>query len=281
MITGQDIEKRIQSLPPLSRVAQEVIKITSDPEASPRDLARVIGYDQNLTTNLLKLANSAYYGLPHQVSSIYLAVALLGFNTIRSIVLTSSTQKLLSREVTYCGIEEGALWLHSLRTAFVARAIAREYQYRGQSEEVYVAGLLHDVGKVILEMVANDKDRQNMQEFLKREIPLMDAEREVFGVDHAQIGGEIALRWGLPEELAEIVEFHHHPHIAEKAPVVTSFVYMANLMCVVREKVDMSNIYANPEEIEVFKKLGAISGLREKLEIYFQEEMESMGKTIT
>ncbi|MBC7348287.1 MAG: HDOD domain-containing protein, partial [Clostridia bacterium] len=120
------------------------MRLTEDPDSTAADLNGVIGQDQALTAKILRLANSAYYGFPRRIGTITEAVILLGFNTIRNLVLTASVSQVLQREAPGYGLAKGELWRHALTSAMAARLLARKVRYRG-AEEAFVAGLLHDI----------------------------------------------------------------------------------------------------------------------------------------
>ncbi|MEK6557825.1 MAG: HDOD domain-containing protein, partial [Candidatus Margulisiibacteriota bacterium] len=152
----KELVDRIADLMPLPVTLQKIIQLTSDPQTEIKELLPTLERDQAMVARILKMANSSYYGFSRQILTISHAVVCLGYNTIKNIALTTSTQSFLRGRVMSYALEEGALFKHSYAVALGSRAIARRVGYPNP-EEVYVMGLLHDVGKVILDQYAKDR----------------------------------------------------------------------------------------------------------------------------
>jgi len=180
--------KRVSDIPSLPQFVIDTLKKLDDPKSNAQDVADKLAKDEGLVLRILRLANSAYYGLPRRITSVSEAIALLGFKTVKSIVLAASVYKFMDGAFTGYALDRGELWKHSLSVAFSARHIAKRFK-DVDDEEAYVAGMVHDIGKIVL----NDYVRFGYSIIVKLveedKMPFMDAERQVLGFDHAQVGG--------------------------------------------------------------------------------------------
>ena len=181
---------KIKELPPLPESIPQILEIIRRPDSSAQDLARVFERDPTLTASILKLANSSFYGFNREISTISHAIVCLGFDTIKSIALAASTQDMLNDGLSAYKLEKGMLWQHSTTCAICARMVAQRIKYR-DCEEAYIAGLLHDIGKIILSSFAEEQYDQILEKTKDNKTPFNIAEQEVLGYDHPQIGGKI------------------------------------------------------------------------------------------
>lgn len=225
----EELVARVEDLPVLPVIVGQVMRLTEDPDSTAADLNGVIGQDQALTAKILRLANSAYYGFPRRIGTITEAVILLGFNTIRNLVLTASVSQVLEREAPGYGLAKGELWRHALTSAMAARLLARKVRYRG-AEEAFVAGLLHDIGKLILSHYVANSYEEIRQRVAEENVPFMVAEQAVLGFDHARVGGLVAEKWNLPEGLVEAICLHHEPRRAERNPPLVAFTHAGDAL---------------------------------------------------
>lgn len=230
LVAIESVVQSVNELPSLPQVALEVMRLTRDPDTSARELNEVICQDQAITANMLRLANSAYYGFPRLIGTVGEAVVLLGFQTVRSIVLTAALGDTLNREVKSYSLAKGELWKHSLGVATAARMIAKRSGYKYQ-DLAYTAGLLHDVGKIVLADYLEKYYGEVMEKVSSAEVSFADAELEILGIDHAQTGGEVAKKWNFPAEIVEAINLHHKPDLAEQDPKLTAITHIADIMC--------------------------------------------------
>ncbi|MGB9885934.1 MAG: HDOD domain-containing protein [Moorellales bacterium] len=225
----QDLVEKVQDLPALPTVVNQVIRLTEDPDSTAADLNAVISRDQALTAKVLRLANSAYYGFPRRVATVTDAVVLLGFNTIRNLVLAASVSNVLQREAPGYQLGRGDLWWHSLTSAMAARLLARKIRFRA-AEEAFVAGLLHDIGKLVLSQYVAETYAQILERVTRDGVPFMEAEQAILGFDHARAGGLVAEKWNLPEGLVEAIGCHHRPAAARKAPALAALAHTGDAL---------------------------------------------------
>lgn len=226
----EDIIAAVNDLPALPHIVFQIMSLTDNPKASAQDIGRVISQDQGLTAKVLRLANSAYYGYSRKVATASDATVLLGFATIRSIVIAASMSDILKRELTGYALGPGDLWKHSLGTAMASRYIAQKSRFKA-IEVAYTAGLLHDIGKVILNTFMKEMYHEVVGEAARCQISFLDAENRVLGFNHALVGSRVARKWRLPAEIVEAIAFHHNPAEAEKDPHLTAVVHISDALC--------------------------------------------------
>jgi len=216
---------KVKGMPPLPQSIAQILELTKSVKSSAHDLTKVCERDPKLTTNMLKLANSPYYGFSRRISTISHAIVCLGLDAVKSIALTSSTQEMLNNEVPAYALEEGMLWQHSICCATCARIIAKRIGFK-ESEEAYIAGLLLDIGKIMLSNFSEDQFVQIIEKAQNNRISFDRAEKEILGFDHSKIGGKIIKKWNLPSILVEAVQYHHCP---EKAKINKKLTYIVHL----------------------------------------------------
>lgn len=206
---GTVLEGR-NSLSAFPPVVTEILRRLDDPETTPAEFQEIILKDPLITAKTLKLANSAYYGHPRAVTTISEAVILLGMETLRGLVIAISAYNVLNREVRGYRYEAEDFWKHSLSTALLARGILRLRGRRGE-ESFFVGGILHDIGKLLLDH-HREAHYDTIEEFSRtRRVPLYLAEKAILGHNHAEIGAALADVWGFPPLLVETIRHHHAP----------------------------------------------------------------------
>jgi putative nucleotidyltransferase with HDIG domain len=199
---------RIQSLPTLPQVVQKLTTMVESPDVTAQEVGKLISSDQVLGAKVLRLVNSPFYGFPGRISSITHSIILLGFNVIKGVVLSASVFDLMEQSMV-------GLWEHSLGSATIAGTISRSLGL-AEPEEIATACLLHDIGKVLVRVSLQD-DYEKISALVNKEgKTFREAELEILGVDHAEIGGWLAHEWNLPDRLAVPIEFHHDPSGAKK-----------------------------------------------------------------
>ncbi len=199
---------QITGLPSLPLIASQLLEAVDDPDTSAAKMAALISSDPGLATRLLKLANSAFYGFPKRIGTVNLAVVVLGFETVRDLCLSVLIADCFYQGEDELPFEMEAFWKHSLLSAVAARMV---YKMRGvkQSGEGFIAGLVHDVGKLLLGRYFSDLYAEVMRAVAENEKTLLEAEREVFGLTHAAAGGWLLNEWNLPDWLVNAVLVHH------------------------------------------------------------------------
>lgn len=221
--------EKVKSLPSLPSLYLELVRELRSPMVSVRRVGQIISKDLGMTPKLLQLVNSAYFGISREVTSVERAVALLGLNLVRDCVLVTHIFSQLDPSRPEMSSVAG-LWRHSMSCAGLARQVARnEGADNGLVELAATAGLLHDVGKLILATHLGER-YQSLYELARQEqIELYLVEEQYLGFNHAEVGASLLERWGLPRELVAAVGFHHQPGLlAEKGFSALTAVHVAN-----------------------------------------------------
>ncbi len=225
------VVESIDQLPSLPAIVTKLIQVVNSPESSADDAAKLIEKDPGLTSKMIRLANSAFYGIPRSISSVSSAVVILGFNTIRSLVLSASVMKM------FAGSQQPALdkekfWRHSISTAMAAKIIVRHFinVRMMDPESAFCAGILHDIGKLIFNEYMS-KEYVEVTAFAeKNNSSLFDAETKVLGINHAAIGKVISDKWALPLDLEYTLVHHHEPGSADQLNELVATINYADLL---------------------------------------------------
>jgi len=175
-----------------------------DPDTSAEKLSRIISADSMLVARILKVANSAFYGLSRSVPNLQMAVTIMGFKTIKNMVVALSTKSMYG----LASPTEKFIWQHSLSTALADKFLASHVGL-GNSEDVFISGLLHDIGKVLLMDQNPDSYARVLPDYIKSGESTIGFEQEIFGYTHAEVGAALCRKWKLPEDLEGTVKFHH------------------------------------------------------------------------
>jgi putative nucleotidyltransferase with HDIG domain len=226
----QKIIERIDDLPTLPRTVLKITELVNDPKSSAKDLARVITDDQVLTARLLKLVNSSFYGFPQRISTVTGAIVLLGFDTIRNLLLTTSVFDLFANRNRKMKQDQERFWDHSLGCAVGAKVIGN-YLRHDKIEELFVSGLLHDIGKIVEMMFLPDEFSRVVAAIKKENILMTTAENKVLGYNHAEIGKLLAEQWNLPVKLVQVIAHHHQPNNAGSFAMEAAIVHLADIFC--------------------------------------------------
>lgn len=198
---------RSENLPVLPQVATVVLRLADDPNASARNLEKLIERDPALAAKTLRVANSSYYGLSN-VATVARAISILGMNTIRSLVISVSYQQMISGRVSAKHFDKVAFWSHSLAVATAARILGK-MQIPEKAEELYIAGMTHDVGYLVLDRFYPAELDEAIQMAQAEGISVCEAENKLYGFDHGVVGGLLAQKWGLPKPLEDAIRYHH------------------------------------------------------------------------
>ncbi|MDJ0819386.1 MAG: HDOD domain-containing protein [Desulfobacterales bacterium] len=226
----QKIIARIDDLPTLPRTVLRITELVNDPKSSAKDLARIITDDQVLTARLLKLVNSSFYGFPQRISTVTNAIVLLGFDAIRSLLLTTSVFDLFAGRNKKSNQDQEKFWDHSLGCAVGAKVIGNHLRH-DKIEELFVSGLLHDIGKIVEMLFLRDEFMRIVAIVNKQNTLMITAEHQVLGYSHAEIGKLLAGKWNLPVKLEQVIAHHHQPAAAGSFVMEASIVHLADILC--------------------------------------------------
>ncbi|HDL89708.1 MAG TPA: HDOD domain-containing protein [Thermodesulforhabdus norvegica] len=256
MITGD--------LPTLPQTGQIVMQKLSDPEVDIKELEKIIMRDPSLTSRILKIANSPFYGRPRTIKTISEATVVIGLSTLKSIVIASALREMLKN----FGLTEKLLWEHALATAFITRYLAEKLCYRN-IEEAFLAGLLHDIGKIVLQLRVPDRMYLVMQDVYHGEnTNSIEVEMEVFGFTHAHVGQLVARKWQFAVEIEETIGYHHWPGRASVDPMLAHLTHLANIFS---HKMEVGPIRTPDVELSETVSAKYLKLSDEQVNDYFQE----------
>ena len=250
------IISKMQDIKSFPQFVLETMRKLNDPESNAADVAKSLSRDEGLVLRILKLANSAAYGMTRKISNISEAIALLGYKSVSNIVLAATVYSSMDKGLSGYALDRGELWRHSLMVAYTARELAKITE-KVTADDAYVGGLLHDIGKVIL----NDYVRFGYGIIVKmveeKHIPFTEAEVQVLGFDHAAIGEILISKWDMPESYRTVVAYHHKPNELPEDKMqyqpLLDVVTLANTICLmlgIGLGADGLQAYMFPESIE-------------------------------
>lgn len=235
-MSNDAIQKRlgtIENLPTLPIVLRQVQRIMDSPNSNMNQIAAVVAKDQALASKTIRLVNSAYYGLRTRIPSICQAIVILGLNTLYNLMLGLSVVKTFDTS-RLLGFDPQKFWEHCFGTALLSKKLAEKTGY-SDPEECFIAGLLHDMGRLVLQQFLNNEFEQALLKSESDKKTLFLMEREVIGFDHSQVGMWLAEKWNLPEMLKVVLRYHHEPkmlpgELARYSQVLSIIAY-ANYQC--------------------------------------------------
>ena len=234
----QQIFATVTELPSMPASGIRMLKLLENPEASVDEIEDILRQDPGLTANILKLANSAYFGIPTRVGSPRQAVILLGLRRLVQLVIASCVSAIMGRPVPGYDLTAGDLWRHSIAVAIAAEALVKNKRVGGV-EDVFTAALLHDAGKIVLGRFVQE-ELPDIKRITAGGAPLVLAENMVLGIDHAQIGAKILEAWAFPIDVVRAVRWHHDPEAADGSQILIDIVHLADLMC--RKNADVGHL---------------------------------------
>lgn len=274
-----EILQGVSRLRPLPTSASRILKALENPSTTAGIVADLIALDQALTAFVLRVANSASMGYSATCGSVHDAVMRLGFRQVRSLTLSTIASGPLSTRLAGYRLGDKELWYHSVAVASAAHWLAGIFRYP-EPEEAYVAGLLHDVGKLVLDQFVL-ADYQEMTEIMRsRQMHLWQVEETLFGIDHAAVGGLMANRWQFPDSLAAAIRFHHTPSLAKTEKGLAAMVNLANALTPTGEDDDLSALdgrVIHPDTMQILwldeKTLERLSNRLEEAMFTYQSRM--------
>jgi len=229
------ITRSIIGLPTLPTVITQMIGLIDDPKTSASEVSQLISTDQALTAKILKLANSAFYGFSREIATVNHAVVVLGFETVKSLGLSVSVLERFAAGGAQTSFDRQKFWEHSIACGVAARLLADRLRYRVQGE-AFAAGILHDIGKLILSQYFTEEFEQILSLTRDEGLYIGRAEKLVLGVTHTQIGLWLAEKWNLPDKLVTAIAYHHKPGLLKQDAELASLIHLADFLCR-REKI--------------------------------------------
>lgn len=227
-IDQEEIQKVIKSVPLLSASASQLLQTTTDPDHDLMGIVHIVKTDATLTARVLKVVNSAAFGLISEITSLDRAISYLGERLIIGIAIGDCAAQLFDKELVGYEGEHGDLWRHDLRTAIASREVAVQSDSDINPDLAFTAGLLHDIGKALISDYLHGTASEVLQKIESEEFSdYLSAEESLIGFDHPRAGYELALAWRLPTAIAEAIRFHHNP--ADASPEFQELVYTVHL----------------------------------------------------
>ncbi|MBI3815682.1 MAG: HDOD domain-containing protein [Nitrospinae bacterium] len=215
--------EELKNLPTLPGVIQKISLMVESSSTSAEEVGKIISSDQILSAKVLRLINSAFYGFPGRISNVTHGLVLLGFNVVKGLVLSTSVFDIMLSK----GMVD--LWKHSLGCAMTAGAIARKLN-QPEPEEVSVAALLHDFGKVVIKLEMPEESGEIEKMVREKNISMYEAETKVLDFTHAAVGSWLCEKWNLPKNLSDPITYHHQPHLARFAPRQTAMAHLSDIL---------------------------------------------------
>ncbi len=225
----QSIIENTPELPSMPTAVLSVIRESGSASSSAKSVAEHIAQDQALTARILRLANSAYYGLERKVTDIEDAVIVLGMRAVRSLAMVASTYTWMSKPLKAYGLGPKELWAHSFGVGVCSEMLAKKTS-KTEPETAFTAGLLHNMGKTVLNVWLHDRTAALAKAAQRAEMPFDEIERRMLGFDHAQVGAALAEKWNLPESITSAIRYHHLPDAAEEHRGVVDCVHLADCL---------------------------------------------------
>lgn len=220
----------IESLQPVSSIGNKVMEIISAPDSSLGDIVDIIQYDPGLTANLLKICNSAYFGLQKEIVSVRQAVAFLGIEKVACLIMIgNSADNFKGRQGGY-DLNAGELWRYSVASALIAQDLAERMRLENISH-VFTSALLKDIGKVILHAYVGDALDQIHSAVHEECLSFNEAEKKVIGIDHAELGARVAESWSFNPAMVDIIRYHHDPDKGPADDLSLPIIYLADSIC--------------------------------------------------
>ena len=224
-----EILAKVKSFPTMPEAGTKLLDVLEQPDTEIHQIEEILRYDPGLTANILKLANSAYFGIPSKIGSLKQAVMVLGFKRLTQLVVASCVSAVMDRSVPGYDLPPGNLWRHSIAVSLAAEALVRD-KNKTVSQDVFTPALLHDVGKLVLGTFVKE-ELEAIESIAAKGVPFVVAENMILGTDHAEIGAQILTHWNFPEEVIHAVRWHHDPDSPKAVTPQMDIVYLANLLC--------------------------------------------------
>ena len=225
----EKIMEKVSSFPSMPRAGVKLRALLAEKDVSLDEIEGILRHDPGLAANVLRLANSAFFGVPRKVSTLKHAVMLLGVKRFAQIAVSASMSKTMDKAVKGYDLSPGALWLHSIAASNIAETLA-QYKKFDETNDVFTPALLHDMGKLVLGEFLQEES-QKIKSLVAGGVPLDIAENMVLGTDHAEVGALILHRWSFPNNLVEAVRWHHNPERIKNSNLQPEIVYLSNLLC--------------------------------------------------
>jgi len=269
------LNRHIDSMPSLSITVSKILEVSRDPQVTAKDLNKVISLDPVLVGRVLKLVNSAYYGLQNKVTSLVTAIIMLGINTIKNLALSTAVLGNVQKDSSFKALNVNGFWRHSIGVGVTSKLIGAKIGITlNRQEEFFIGGLLHDIGKIPINVLFEEDYLKAIHQADFEKTQLIDMESKIIGITHSEVGKMIAEKWRLTGETYECILHHHDPNMAseENFKLVAS-VSIANTFCNVNQIGFSGNRYAKKNDDYILSSVGVT-------EEYLDEVFETISAEI-
>ena len=230
MTNFQEMAREIKKLTPIPAVTMSLLKVVEDPGKTMDDVTNIIQYDPAITADVLRTANSAYFGLKYPAETVSDAARMLGTNKLVELVLLKVASKIIQGPLGGYNMHEGALWQHSVASAIMARQLAVQLGLAHPCS-IFTAALLKDIGKTVMDKYVQNAYKKIYNLVIHENLSFMEAEKQVIGVDHAELGGMMARIWNFSPRMVMIIKNHHLSQEGTAKDKETIVVYLADCIC--------------------------------------------------
>jgi putative nucleotidyltransferase with HDIG domain len=252
------ILEKVKVFPSMPQAGIKLRALLAQEDVSTDEIEQILRLDPGLAANVLRLANSAFFGVPAKVRTLKHAVMLLGIQRFSQIAVTACMNKAMDRAVEGYGLSAGELWLHSITVSSIVEALAKYRNFAGNND-FFTPALLHDLGKLILGEFVK-KEQSKIEDLVSNGVPYVIAEKEVLGTNHAEVGALVLSKWRFPDDLIDAVRWHHLPQEADNSILSQDIVYLANLMSHANDDRPSAEAELGMPYSSVLDRLGITSG---------------------
>jgi len=224
-----NIISKIDDLPTLPVVIQRILQLINDPKATVKQIGSIITSDQSLTAKTLKLVNSAFYGFQKKITTVDQAIVIIGFNAVKNLAISASVFDIFKNVSQRSSFDRSSFWTHCAAVAFIAKQICEDTR-AGNSGEIFVSALLHDIGKIVLDVYFPELMNKILYNANYKQISFFQSEEEIAGFTYTEVGFLLSRRWNLPDNLYIPIRYHHTPQKTIKYPNIVSIVHTSNII---------------------------------------------------
>ena len=270
------LNRYIDSMPSLSITMSKILEVTKNPQVTAKDLNKVISLDPVLVGKVLKLINSAYYGLSNKVTSLVTAIIMLGINTIKNLALSTAVLGNVKKGESFISLNVDGFWRHSIGVGVTSKLIATKIGIPSNlREEFFIGGLLHDIGKIPLNVIFQEEYMKAIRQADFTKSQLIDMEGQLIGITHCEVGNLIAEKWKLTDETFECILHHHDPNLSsDKNFKLVASVYIANIYCNLNQVGFSGNRYAKKIDDYILSTVGITEEYLDDIFETISEEIE-------
>lgn len=275
----KDLLSKIKTFPSMPATGAKMLKMLENPETTVDEIEDVLRHDPGLTGNVLKLANSAYFGIPAKVASTRQAVLLLGLRKLIQLVIASCVNAVMDKPVPGYNLPPGDLWRHSIAVSIAAEALVKD-SHNVESEDIFTPALLHDIGKLILGHFIKEA-QEDIDKIASSGVPYAVAEQMVLGTDHAEVGAQVLTQWSFPQEVIDAVRWHHGPDSPDRKAPAVDIVYLANLLCQTADDAENADRQETDLSPAVVERLGLDIGQFDDVKTRVAEWVDELAEALT